>query len=253
MGVRTVSALSLDTWYMFWTQGKAIRGACTHRPERCGPGAHAPRRVGSRTGRSRVVWSLVHLGLVLVLSIGSYFFCSRFVYTTVEIRGVSMYPNLVPGDRFLLNLWSGWFRAPRRGDLVVLRDPVHGDFAVKRVVGLPGENIQMQKYIAYVNGQRLVEPYLPAAAVASADAMMERGLIVPAGCYFVLGDNRANSEDSRRYGAVPRRSVFGTIQLASQLQSFLRPVAGTAADHAGLLPLPRIPVAASAREGRAGP
>jgi signal peptidase I len=186
--------------------------------------------------------------LVLGLSVGSYYFCSHFVYTTVEIRGVSMYPNLVPGDRFLLNLWCYLFRAPERGDLVVIRDPVHGDFAVKRVVGLPGEKIQMRRNIAYVDGRRLVEPYLPASALASDDAVLERGLVLPEAGYFVLGDNRANSEDSRRYGAVARQSVLGSIRLASQPQSFLRPMAGAAVDQSGLLPLPRIPVAASERK-----
>jgi signal peptidase I len=238
---------------MFWTRARARQAPSSSGPDLHGLGSRAPGGFGSRSRRCLRGRSLVHLGLVLVLSVGSYFFCSRFVYTTVEIRGLSMYPNLVPGDRFLLNLWRHVFQAPRRGELVVIRDPVHGDFAVKRVVGLPGETIQMRRNIAYVDGHRLVEPYLPASALASEDALMERGLVVPESGYFVLGDNRDNSEDSRRYGAVPRRNVFGTIRLAGQLESFLRPVSGAALDQSSPLPLPRIPVAASERKERAGP
>ncbi len=156
-----------------------------------------------------------------------------------------MCPNLVPGDRFLLNLWDYLVQAPQRGDLVVIRDPIHREFAIKRIVGLPRETVQMRKHIAFVDGRRLMEPYLPAAALATEDAMMERAVEVPPNCYFVLGDNRGNSEDSRRYGAVPRKDIVGTIRLGGQLQAFLRPTAGEAVDRSGRLPLPRISAAAS--------
>ncbi len=238
---------------MFGTYSRPSRVGRRPRPDR---GDVAGKRFGWpgwRRGCTRAMWSLVHLALVFGLSVASYFFFSRFVYTTVEVRGLSMYPNLVPGDRFVLNLWWYALRDPHRGDLVVLRDPVHGDFAVKRVIGLPREQVQMRKHIAYVDGQRLVEPYLPASALASEDAMMERGLVVPSGCYFVLGDNRVNSEDSRRYGAVPRQNILGTIRLPGQLQAFLRPAFGEVVDQAGLLPLPRISAAASETKGQVGP
>ena len=193
------------------------------------------------------------MALVLSLSVGSYFFFSRFVYTTVEISGVSMYPNLVPGDRFLLNLWQYLFRDPQRGELVVLKDPLHGDFAIKRVIGLPRETVRMKKHIAFVDGRRLMEPYLPATALATEEAVMERGVAVPAGFYFVLGDNRGNSEDSRRYGAVPRQNILGTIRLGDQLKAFLRPALGEMAGQSGFLPLPRISASASERKPPTAP
>jgi len=186
----------------------------------------------------------VHLALILILSAGSYLFFSRLCFGTVEIRGQSMAPNLMPGDRFLLDRLTLMTRPLERGDLVVLRDPIHHDYVVKRIVGLPGEQVNMRKNIAYVGGARLIEPYLP-LSVNTEQAMVEPPVRVPSQSYFVLGDNRDNSEDSRAYGPVPRSSIVGVVRVGKQPQAFVRISPGDGTRHAMALPLGNISARAS--------
>ena len=184
----------------------------------------------------------------------SYFFFSRCVMSTVEVRGLSMFPTLHNGQRFLLNRLGYWNREPQRGDLVVLRDPEHGEYAVKRIVALPQERLQMRKNIAYINGRRLVEPYLAPTARASENAMMERPIVIPEDHFFVMGDNRDNSEDSRHYGAVARRDILGVISLGKQPVAFLRAPFSSPVNQIGMLSLPTISASATERtRSQAGP
>jgi signal peptidase I len=131
--------------------------------------------------------------------------------TAVVIEGRSMVPTLEQGDRFILDRWSYHYRNPERGDLVVIKDPGHSDFAVKRIVGLPGETIFLRDGAVVLNGKRLVETYLSSGTKTFCSDMKDRLIIVGKDQYFVMGDNRANSEDSRFYGAVPRERIIGTI------------------------------------------
>lgn len=179
----------------------------------------------------------------LLFGLLSYLFFSQCVMSTVEVSGLSMAPTLQNGDLFLLDRWSHWVRDPHRGDLVVIRDPSRWDYVVKRVVALPREFVQMQRNIAYINGRRLMEPYLPLSALATQDAVIERPFAVPPDHYFVMGDNRSNSEDSRHYGAVPRQNIVGFLQIGPQPEAFVR----TPVKHASLLPLPTISASATER------
>src|SRR5438270_2300369 len=97
-----------------------------------------------------------------VLSIVGYFLMSRFVATSVIVQGRSMMPTLQDGDRFILNRLSYFHRSPQRGDLVVVKDPGHKDYAVKRIVAMPGESLYFKKGEVLVNGKHLLEPYLAA-------------------------------------------------------------------------------------------
>jgi signal peptidase I len=194
----------------------------------------------------------LRLAFALALCLASYAFFSRCLFCTVQVGGASMQPTLRSGDRFILNRWFFHYRAPQRGDVVVIKDPAHGEPAVKRIVGLPLEVVQMQRNIAYLNGQRLMEPYLPPAATATQDAMIEQAVVVPANCYFVLGDNRNNSEDSRCYGAVPRQNILGIIRLGRQPEAFLRSVSRESLAGANLRLLPAMAVSAT-EKGRPYP
>jgi len=149
--------------------------------------------------------------LVALLSMGGYYLVSRFVATTVVVQGRSMAPTLQDGDHFILNRWSYLCRAPQRGDLVVVKDPGHADFAVKRIVGLPCESLHFKGGKVMVNGKHLLEPYLPPRTQTFCPDTWEKFLVVGKDHYFVLGDNRANSEDSRFYGAVHRSQIIGSI------------------------------------------
>jgi signal peptidase I len=152
------------------------------------------------------------LCLLFVLSFASYLFFSRLVVTAVEVKGASMAPTLTAGDRLLLNRLAYLHREPQRGELVVLKDPETGDLIVKRIVGLPCETVLMQNDTAFVNGHRLFEPYA-ATTFRTYKFAVTKATTVPRDYYFVLGDNRTRSLDSRVFGCVPRDSILGVINM----------------------------------------
>ena len=121
-------------------------------------------------------------------------------------------------DRVIANRLAYRFHDPARGDIVVFEPPaavatacqaVHGAF-VKRVVGLPGDVVSMRAGRVYVDGAKLDEPYLDPAFRGRESGTWAR---VPAGSYFMLGDNRDMSCDSRRWGVVPRGNIIGRAEL----------------------------------------
>jgi signal peptidase I len=152
------------------------------------------------------------LVLVISLSAFTYFVVSRYVITAVVIEGKSMVPTLHDGDRFLLNRWAYQFRKPQRGDLVVIRDPGHSDFAVKRVVGVPLDSLELKDGKVFVNGRLLVEPYLSGGTQTLTPDNVNKFMILGRNRYFVLGDNRFVSEDSRFYGAIRKDQIVGMIK-----------------------------------------
>ena len=149
---------------------------------------------------------------VAALALGSYFIISHFVLQSVQVVGVSMAPTLHDSQQYLLNRWVYYFRAPRRSDVVVLRDPIDQGFAVKRVIGTSGDCVCLKDGKVYVNGCKLDEPYL-VSGMPTFPYMSDKEKPITLGKdeYFVLGDNRKNSADSRTYGPVPRRSILGLI------------------------------------------
>jgi signal peptidase I len=156
--------------------------------------------------------SFLKLVLLVALSFCSYLFFSRLVVTAVEVKGASMSPTLSAGDRLLLNRFAYLHREPKRGELVVLKDPETGDLIVKRIVGLPCETVLMQNDSTYVNGHRLFEPYA-ATVFHPAYSSPGKATTIPRNHYFVMGDNRTRSLDSRAFGSVPRDSILGVISL----------------------------------------
>jgi len=106
-------------------------------------------------------------------------------------------------------------RSPARGDIVVFKAPAlaksrcqDGGTFVKRIVGLPGERISERRGFVYVDGKRLIEPYIDPGR---RDRLTRSWPRVPAHAYFVMGDNRADSCDSREWGTVPRKSLIGPV------------------------------------------
>ena len=131
------------------------------------------------------------------------------VLSTVVVQGKSMMPTLTPGDCRIVNCLLPHLRDYKRSDVVVIRDSVRNEFIVKRIVGLPGEQVQLRSGRVYVNGQVLPEPYL--AAGTRTYSLQDRVITVGADSYFVMGDNRAESEDSRFFGNISRRDLVGII------------------------------------------
>jgi signal peptidase I len=150
--------------------------------------------------------------LLIGLSLASYFFFSRVIVTAVEVKGASMSPTLRSGDMLFLNRFGVINHVLERGEMVVLKDPETGELVVKRIVGLPGELVQVDMGVAFVNGKRLTEVYLNQSSRTPTGDPGPKTL-VPQNHYYVLGDNRNNSVDSRAFGTVPRENIIGLINL----------------------------------------
>lgn len=125
------------------------------------------------------------------------------------VRGNSMSPSIHDGDRIVIDPVSYLFGAVARGDIVVLKYPLDPSVDyIKRVIGLPGDEVAIESGAVFVNGERIAEPY-----VASSDPFCTMRVQVKPAHYFVLGDNRARSCDSREFGQVPQGYVRGKVEL----------------------------------------
>ena len=121
------------------------------------------------------------------------------------VQGPSMQPTLETGDRVLVNKLGYRFGEPERGDVVLLHGE-EGQLLIKRVAALPGETVAARDGEIYVDGEPLREPYAHRAAPAM---LTMEPTTVPPGHVYVLGDNRANSTDSRYFGPVPQERLVG--------------------------------------------
>jgi signal peptidase I len=127
------------------------------------------------------------------------------------IQGKSMMPALKPGDGRLVNCWLPHFRDYKRGDIVVIRAPDKNELMAKRIIGLPGEHVQLRDGRVYVNGQLLPESYLEQGTKSYSRILRNHVITVGKSSYFVMGDNRAESEDSRSFGDIDRGDLVGLI------------------------------------------
>ncbi|MEM9802855.1 MAG: signal peptidase I [Planctomycetota bacterium] len=128
-----------------------------------------------------------------------------------EVRGGSMMPGIQDRDRILVDHVSYLFASVERGDVVVLRYPMDPSLDyVKRVVGLPGDRVQIYDGYVWVNGELLEEPYVDPEAN---DPFSLVDTVVEEDCFFVLGDNRIKSSDSREFGQVPREYLRGKVRV----------------------------------------
>ena len=130
---------------------------------------------------------------------------------TVIIDGDSMAPSLRSGDTCVLNRLELVFGSIERGEVVVLQDRGPEDFAIKRVVGLPNDVVEIREGQVFVNGERLEEAYLERDTRTAVPYVGNRKFKVGPDSYFVLGDNRAVSEDSRYYGPIKKSSLMGVV------------------------------------------
>lgn len=151
------------------------------------------------------------LFFLFLLSMASYYLISRFCISTVEVSGRSMTPTLFEGERYVLNRLSYLYREPQRGEVVVIRDPGHSDYAVKRIIAGPLDWVTFRDGKVFVNGKELKESYIPASTKTAVPATRPKDIILGKNQYFVLGDNRGASEDSRYYGAIKRDHIVGPI------------------------------------------
>ena len=164
----------------------------------------SPPGTGVRQRFLRAGWEFLHDLAVAVLFC---FFLIAFVAQAFRVQGTSMEPLLLDGERIVVNKFVYRFRAIERGDVVVFwypRDPSVS--FVKRVVALPGDFVEIRGGELAVNGVAVKEPHLPASF---RDHDSYGPTEVRKGYYFVLGDHRRSSNDSRSWGEVPEKYIYG--------------------------------------------
>jgi signal peptidase I len=132
-----------------------------------------------------------------------------FIYQPVKVEGTSMMPTLTDQERIFINKFTYHFGLGeiQRGDMVVFWFPLDPSKSyIKRVIGIPGDRVQIDGGQVYVNDRTLTEDYVPAEF---RDNVSWERHVVPEGQYFVLGDHRSSSSDSRTWGFVKRDAIYG--------------------------------------------
>jgi signal peptidase I len=146
---------------------------------------------------------------VLALAVVAVVALRLFVLEPFRIPSDSMAPTLRPGDQVLVDKRAYRDADPRRGDLAVFRAPRTGEILLKRVVAVGGDTVGIEDGVLVVDGRRPREPYADPDAI---DSVYFGPVRVRRGTVFVLGDNRANSEDSRDFGAIPTGRLIGRVR-----------------------------------------
>ena len=153
-------------------------------------------------GRSFWLW-----GRDMLFSLAVSFFIITFLYQPVRVEGTSMLPRLGDQDRLFINKFVYHFAEIHRGDVVVFhypRDPQKS--YIKRVIAVPGDELRIDDGRTYINGRLLPEPYVPRRFH---DSRSQDEMVIQADQYFVMGDHRSISSDSRDFGPVPRDLIYG--------------------------------------------
>jgi len=164
----------------------------------------------------------------------------RLLVQNFRIEGSSMEPNLHDGQYLIIEKLSYRFGDPQRGDVIVFHYPMNPqrDF-IKRIIGLPGETVQVRRGQVFVSGQVMTEPYRPMEPTYNWGPEA-----VGPGQYFVLGDNRNNSSDSHSWGMLPRNLIIGRAWLIywplpdwGLIPHFRFPTSASLAPPAGVMPM----------------
>jgi signal peptidase I len=179
--------------------------------------------------RPRGGWLAKVFSYLVAFALG--IFVVTFLFTTVGISGDSMRPSLHDGERVFVPKYEHWLRQAgvghyERGEIIFFRPPAEvpgprlrlpflgielPTFYIKRVIGLPGERVRLERGVVYVDGELLDESFLRGAGYLGGETMPE--VVVPEGHYFVVGDNRRpyGSLDSRRFGPIPEERIAGRV------------------------------------------
>jgi len=169
------------------------------------PQPTAPVATTENTTRPLPVVAVWARDLLVSLAISA--FIIIFLYQPVKVEGTSMMPGLEDQERIFVNKFVYHWEAIQRGDIIVFRYPRDTSKSyIKRVIGIAGDRIRIENGQVYVNGEPLEEDYVP---TDYADARSYAEIVVPANSFFVLGDHRTMSNDSRDFGTVNARYIYG--------------------------------------------
>jgi signal peptidase I len=177
-------------------------------------------------GPKRSSW-LRETAVVVVVALVAAILLRTFVVQTFYIPSGSMEPTLQIGDRILVDKLAYHLHGVDRGNIVVFKRPANEDCGgppvadlVKRVIGLPGDTISLKKGRVLIDGKLLNESWLPAIkqdttyqGPAGTAYNLAKPYVIPANHYFMMGDNRGNSCDSRYWGPIPRSLIVGKVDL----------------------------------------
>ena len=161
-----------------------------------------PQTASELPARSFWLW-----GRDMLFSLAVSFFIITFLYQPVRVEGTSMMPRLGDQDRLFINKFVYHFESIHRGDVVVFhypRDPQKS--YIKRIIAGPGDELRIDDGRTYVNGRLLPEPYVPRKFH---DSRSQDAIVIPPDQYFVMGDHRSISSDSRDFGPVSRDLIYG--------------------------------------------
>ena len=149
---------------------------------------------------------------LLVMATLSFLFFSHFIFQSVQVQGFSMYPTLGNSNIYWCNRFAYELRDPRPGDIVAIRDPQGHGFDVKRIIAVPTQTIYINDGKVYVDGKLLPETYLPPHEYTFAyEKSPNKMVILAPDQFFVMGDNRGNSCDSRTFGPINRGLILGRV------------------------------------------
>lgn len=148
----------------------------------------------------------------IVVALSIFVVVYLFLVQPHEVRGSSMEPNFHNNEYILTDKISYRIHNPNRGDVIIFKSPQNPDVDyIKRIVGLPGDRVMVKNGYVYVNGIKLNEYYLKDLTLLFPGSFVQEGveIAVPSNDYFVMGDNRPHSSDSREFGPIDKKSIIG--------------------------------------------
>lgn len=146
---------------------------------------------------------------VIVLAVGIFLIVYLLILRPHKIKGASMEPNFPDGEYLLTEKISYYRSDPKRGDVIVFKPPISEDEFIKRIIGLPGDTIMILNGKIFVNNNELKEDYIKVDSYPGNFLSEGEKYEVPEGNYFVMGDNRPHSSDSRAWGPITKKVISG--------------------------------------------
>ncbi len=153
---------------------------------------------------------------VVVVALAIFVVCYLFLFQPHQVNGASMEPNFHDKEYLLTDKISYRLGTPQRGDVVIFRAPKNRELDyIKRIIGLPGDKVKVVNGKVFINNNLLKESYIPATTETFTGAFLRSGeeFLIPEDEFFVLGDNRLHSSDSREWGTVNRGDIIGKAWL----------------------------------------
>lgn len=179
--------------------------------------------ISKQTKKEIFDWVIAIVAAVLLS-----FLIRQYIFQPSQVKMSSMFPTLKENEIILVNKLTYKLREPQRGDIIVFQPPNSQEHYVKRIIGLPGEEIEIRNGGVYINQERVEEPYI---------SVETDGLFNPTQLsdneYFVMGDNRQNSMDSRAFGPISSQTIVGKAILVYWPLQEIKSLSSNTGEHRG--------------------